>query len=302
MRVEEFEFLYRLEATYWWFVGMRRITDSLMSDKLAEENIRILDAGCGTGFNLKYYASGSRKLFGLDIADPAMLCIKRSGINEVAQASVTAIPFRSELFDVVFSFEVVTHLPLELHDDAFREMRRVLKPGGSLFIRVPAFRWLWSSHDEEIEAYCRYRLPELEQKLTRAGFKIEWISYANGFLFPVILLNRFLKHLGIRKGSDVRPLPQGLAWVDGIFRRTLESEAKWFQSGRRLPLGLSLICIAKNEGSQKLEDRSKKKKRERSRSGFSSIFLLLTFLQRNALLRQPRVLHLRWKGRDAWAG
>jgi SAM-dependent methyltransferase len=249
MRAEEFEFLYRLEATYWWFVAMRRITDSLMGTELARENIRILDAGCGTGFNLNYdAASRSRRLFGLDIADPAIKCVKRRGIDKVAQASVTAIPFRSELFDVVFSFEVITHLPVDLHDDAFREMRRVLKSRGSLFIRVPAFMWLWSSHDEEIEAYYRYRLPELREKLIRLDFQIEWISYANGFLFPVILLNRFLKHLGIRKGSDVRPLPRGLAWVDGLFRRTLESEAKWFQSGRRLPFGLSLICIAKKVG------------------------------------------------------
>jgi SAM-dependent methyltransferase len=245
MRAEEFEFLYKLETTYWWFVAMRRITDSLMHTKLAKENIRILDAGCGTGFNLHYYAaSGSRALFGLDIADPAIRCIKKKGINTVAQASVTAIPFRSELFDIVFSFEVITHLPCNLHDDALREMRRVLKPGGSLFIRVPAFMWLWSSHDEDIQAYYRYRLPELKEKLIRLDFQIEWISYANAVLFPVILLHRFFKHLGIRKGSDVRPLPQGLAWVDGIFRRTLESEAKWFQSRRSFPFGLSLICIA----------------------------------------------------------
>jgi SAM-dependent methyltransferase len=250
MRSEEFEFLYRLETRYWWFVAMRRITDSLMGTELARENTRILDAGCGTGFNLNYYASsGSRKVFGLDIADSAIQCIKRRGIDKIAQASVTAIPFRSELFDVVFSFEVVTQLPFDLHDDAFREMRRVLKPGGSLFVRVPAFMWLWSSHDEEVHTYYRYRLPELEAKLIRLDFQVQWISYANGFLFPVILLNRLLKHVGIRKGSDVRPLPRGLAWVDGIFRRTLESEAKWFQRGRRLPFGLSLICIAKKVGS-----------------------------------------------------
>lgn len=225
---------------------MRRITDSLMRTKLARENIRILDAGCGTGFNLNYYAgSGSRALFGIDLADPAIQCVKTKGIHTATQASITAIPFRSGLFDIVFSFEVITHVPRNLHEEALKEIGRVLKPGGSLFIRVPAFMWLWSSHDEEIEATYRYRLPELREKVTGAGLRIEWISYANTLLFPVVLLSRFIKCMGVRKGSDVRPLPPGLAWVDGIFRRALESEARWFQSGGRFPFGLSIICIAR---------------------------------------------------------
>jgi len=217
-----------------------------MHAELQRPGISILDAGCGTGYNVSYYAaSNSRKVFGLDIAGAAIDFVKRKRLNTVAQASVTAIPFRSNSFDLIFSFEVITHLECGLHDDAFREMHRVLKPGGSLFLRLPAFMWLWSSHDEEIQAYYRYTRREVEEKLSSLGYRIEWISYANSFLFPVILLRRFLKRFGIARGSDVRPLPRGLGWLDSLFRRTLESEAAWFQSGRRFPFGLSLICHAK---------------------------------------------------------
>jgi SAM-dependent methyltransferase len=247
MRAEDFELLYRLEETYWWFAAMRRITDTIAAPDLARLNLKILDAGCGTGFNLGYYAAGSHDVYGLDIASDALEHVRRRGFRKVAQASITDIPFRSDTFDMVFSFEVVTQTPYDAHDAALREMQRVLRRGGHFFIRVPAFMWLWSSHDDELQVRYRYTRDELVKRLERCGFAVEWSSYANGFLFPVILARRLLKRVGIGGGTDVKPLPRGLGWVDGVFRRILEREALWFKSGRRLPFGLSVICYARKE-------------------------------------------------------
>ena len=252
MHAEDFELLYQLEEKYWWFAAMRRITDTIAANELQQSNLRILDAGCGTGFNLGYYSNApSRDVYGLDIADSALDHVRRRGYRKIAQASIAEIPFRSETFDLVFSFEVVTQTPREMHDSELREMRRVLKPGGHLFIRVPAFMWLWSSHDDELEVRYRYTRDELVKRLADAGFTVEWSSYANGFLFPVILARRLLKRVGIGGGTDVKPLPRGLGWLDGIFRRVLASEAAWFKSGKHLPFGLSLICYAKRTDAAK---------------------------------------------------
>jgi SAM-dependent methyltransferase len=246
MHAEDFELLYQLEEKYWWFPAMRRITDTIAARELRQSNLRILDAGCGTGFNLGHYSTGnSRAVYGIDIAASALEHVRRRGFMNIAQASIAEIPFKSETFDIVFSFEVVTQTPREMHDSELHEMHRVLKQGGHLFIRVPAFMWLWSSHDEELEVRYRYKRDELAKRLMHAGFAVEWASYANGFLFPVILARRFLKRAGIGGGTDVKPLPKGLGWLDGIFRRILASEAAWFKAGRHLPFGLSLICYAR---------------------------------------------------------
>src|SRR5204862_3388965 len=142
--------------------------------------------------------------------------VRKHGSRNIAQASIRGILFQSDTFDLAVSYDVVTQTPNVTHAAPLAEMHRVLTPGGDLFIRVPAFMWLWSSHDEELEVRYRYTRDELAKRLSEAGFIVDWMSYANGFLFPVILLRRFLKRFAIGGGTDVKPLPRGLGWLDGI--------------------------------------------------------------------------------------
>src|SRR4026208_2357115 len=103
MHEQDFELLYQLEEHYWRFPAMREITDTIIARDLGRSKLRILDAGCGTGFNLGHYAKGdSREVFGLDIATAALQHVQKRGFRNVAQASITEIPFKAETFDIVF--------------------------------------------------------------------------------------------------------------------------------------------------------------------------------------------------------
>ena len=100
MRTADFEYLYNLEENYWWFVAMREITDTVTASELRKKNLRILDAGCGTGYNLGHYSSqDSRDVYGLDIAEEALAAVKKRGLAKIAQASVAHIPFQPETFE-----------------------------------------------------------------------------------------------------------------------------------------------------------------------------------------------------------
>jgi SAM-dependent methyltransferase len=251
MRAEDFDLLYKLEESYWWFVGMRQITDIIVARELRTPNLRVLDAGCGTGFNLAHYKSEDRRdIYGLDVTKEALDWVRKRGHQKVTQASVLEIPFKSETFDLVFSFDVLPQLPANMNEAAIREMHRVLKPGGYLFVRAAAFEWLRSSHDEDLHTMHRFTRRELVEKLDRAGLEVEQSTYANGFLFPVILIRRFLKHAGIGKGTDVKPLPRGFGWLDSIFRGTLNLEARRLKTGKGLPVGLSVICYARKNANR----------------------------------------------------
>ena len=85
--------------------------------------------------------------------------------------------------------------------------------------------------------------------LRRAGFEIRLASYANALLLPVVMLKRSLKRFGIGRGSDVKPLPSGLEWMDTIFRNVLASEARVLGAGKSLPFGVSVIAFARKPES-----------------------------------------------------
>ena len=207
---------------------------------------RWLDMGCGTGYFSRVLGQAFPESEGLalDIAE-GMLNHARplGGAAHFIAGDAERLPLQAHSCELIFSSLAVQWCAD--FTSVLSEAHRVLKPGGHFFIRVPAFMWLWSSHDEELQVCYRYRLHDLRKKLEQCGFTIEWTSYATGFLFPVILARRLLKRTGIGGGSDVKPLPKGLGWLDGVFKAILSREALWFKSGRRLLFGLSLICYAR---------------------------------------------------------
>ena len=250
MQHEDYEYLYELEAQFWWFVGMRAITASLLDPAFSEPRDRIiLDAGCGTGGNLEWLRryAGKGQIIGLDYVGTALQFCRTAGQSSLVQASATDLPFADATFDVVTSFDVLEQLRGAEDEQALREMYRVLKPGGIAFVRAPAYEWMKSGHDAALNTQHRYTLGEMRRKLERAGFKINRATYANSLLLPVAAVRRLaLKRLGFADGgSDVKPLPPLLQWLNAGLERVLRAEANWLRhSSRRLPCGLSAICVA----------------------------------------------------------
>jgi len=237
--------MYNMEEGYWWYVAMRRITDSIVADDLRGRALTVLDAGCGTGYNIHHYEKAGHTVFAFDIAEPAIAFVRKRGFRKVARASVVEIPYRSETFDFAYCLDVLDELPVEKAQEAMREIQRVLKPGGRFLVRLPAFNWMRSSHDDELDTLHRYTRSELQTILSRVGFEPRFISYANSLLFPVVLVHRAMKKVGVDRGTDTKPLPRFLSWVDPIFRRVLAAEALVLGAHRGLPFGLSVIGYAR---------------------------------------------------------
>jgi SAM-dependent methyltransferase len=250
MKTKDYADLHALEEEFWWFAGMRDITGALLDPICAGARDRmILDAGCGTGGNLSWLAryAGNGKVIGIDLA-AAALRFCAAGHHDLIQSSATHLPFADSSFDLVTSFDVLVQLPGDRSDEqAIREMYRVLRTGGLAFVRVAAYEWMRSGHDEALATQRRYTLGELNERMRNAGFNVLRATYANTLLLPAAAMRRLLlKRIGLAdKGSDVTPLPPKFEWLNRFLANALRSEARILRNPRaRFPAGLSAICIA----------------------------------------------------------
>jgi SAM-dependent methyltransferase len=229
---------------------MRQVTAALLDPFCSPRRDRIvLDAGCGTGSNLAWLGryAGQGAVFGVDLSADALRFCGARRHGRLTRASVTALPFARECFELVTSFDVLAQLSTEDGEVAANEMFRVLCPGGIAFVRTAAYEWMRSGHDEALGSERRYTLGALESLLTGAGFNVLRATYANSLLLPVAALRRLiLKPLRLAgSGSDVKPLASWLRWLNGVLRIVLNAEARWLGTARLdLPAGLSVICVA----------------------------------------------------------
>jgi len=245
---KEYEIMYRAEQSHWWYQGMAAVTRSILEIfYLPGSGLAILDAGCGTGAGL-LFLSQYGSVIGLDISPYALRFCADRGCKEVTRASVMALPFRDEAFDLVTSFDILYFEGI--HDEtALQETARILRPGGRLLIRVPAFDWLRGTHDARVSTAHRYTSKELADKLVTEGFKVEFISYANMILFPLALFKRF--------AEKWRPAPQhdsdiavNVGAFSGLLRSCLVLESHLIRH-RRFPFGLSVIAVAKKSSPRR---------------------------------------------------
>jgi len=237
---DEYARMYDAEERQWWYAGMRAITLALLSRALPRgRSLRLLDAGCGTGNNLKHFAALGRAV-GVDLSPEALRFCAERGVT-VARASLLALPFADGTFDCVTSFDVLYHRWVEDDRVAVRELARVLGPGGVLLVRVPALKMLWGAHDEAVLSRHRYTKGEVRTLLQDAGLTVERASYANSFLFPVIAARRTLYRLTGRHGSDVGFLPAPLELAFGALMRL---EARLIPRVP-LPIGASVFALAR---------------------------------------------------------
>jgi len=251
MQAEDYAYLYALEESFWWFTGMHDITAALLDPVCPPAQDRlILDAGCGTGGMLSWLAryAGNGRIVGIDIVPDALRFCRAREHEYLSQASVTHLPFTDSIFDLVTSFDVLVQLPGAQPDErAMREMHRVLRPGGIAFVRVAAYEWMRSGHDKALGTARRYSLTTLVEKMKYTGFNIRRATYANAMLLPVAMLRRLvLKRVGLADGgSDVKPLPPKLQWLNRALTGVLHGEAHLLKRpGLKLRAGLSAICIA----------------------------------------------------------
>jgi ubiquinone/menaquinone biosynthesis C-methylase UbiE len=113
--------------------GRYRLIRPLLFEGLTGQ---ILDAGIGTGRNIRYYPPAA-EVVGLDLSPAMLACANRRAARlgravKLQRGDVTSLDFADQSFDAVVASFLFCVIPTSLHGAAMRELARVLKPGGQI--------------------------------------------------------------------------------------------------------------------------------------------------------------------------
>jgi SAM-dependent methyltransferase len=183
---------------------------------------------------------------GLDVDHEYVAYCRKRGFERVLCGSGYELPFADGSFDVVALFDTMEHIP----DDrrALEECKRVLRPGGIVFVSVPAYQFLWSQNDRIAHHFRRYTAGRLRRVVGAAGLAPQRVSYFNTLLFPLILpavlWQKLMGKLGRLPADYNNTSVKMPGLLNRLFTWTMSSERfllRWLS----LPFGHSLIAIAR---------------------------------------------------------
>jgi 2-polyprenyl-3-methyl-5-hydroxy-6-metoxy-1,4-benzoquinol methylase len=244
---KQFETLYHeVEATHWWFVSRRALVKSLVALTAPNRTSAILEIGCSGGPLLQQLRDdGYNDLTGIDLSSEAIALCRQRSLGNVRVMDAQQPDFPPASFEVITASDVLEHLA-----DAPRAVaawHRLLCPGGTLVVFVPAFQCLWSRHDEVNHHFHRYRAAELASLLRAAGFEIQRQGYWNFCLFLPVALLRLARRLVPDSSKkppvgDLQPMP---SQINSLLIWLLRLENRLVLAGLDFPWGISAMVLAR---------------------------------------------------------
>jgi SAM-dependent methyltransferase len=225
----------RLYREHWWW----RVREEILLKKIRHilgdrgPGARILDVGCGAGL----FFDALERLGHVEGIESDVLAVERAGRwrsrIHVGRLDDSFQP--SAGFDLILLLDVVEHVdrPAAL----LRRAASILNPTGRIVITVPAFNWLWTSHDELNHHVERYTAKEIREVMNGAGLTAIETSYLFQSLVLPKLLVRATEALTVR-AARVPQIPSRAANI------ALQA---WYRSeymlAGGLPFGSSVLAI-----------------------------------------------------------
>jgi 2-polyprenyl-3-methyl-5-hydroxy-6-metoxy-1,4-benzoquinol methylase len=241
---EGLDLLYKYEQDHFWFKNRKRYIKRMFK-KYAAKDERIIEIGAGTGNVSGMLADegytpelGEIHLKGLEYA-------KQYGLNRLYQFDARRVPFKEE-YNTVSMFDVLEHI--EDDQAMIKNIRQMLKKGGKLILTVPAHRFLWSSIDVVSGHKRRYQLKKLKKMMVNNGFEVLEAKYFFAFLFPFLILRKWLNTKKAQSFSDVNNPLKINCFFNWFFNLVLKLEYYLFHLFSP-PFGGSIIMAARHDAA-----------------------------------------------------
>ena len=244
-----FKSLDEVEDRHFWFRARKRVVGSIVRDLTARlsPGYHVLEVGCGNGGMLRLLqeCSPGGSVVGMDLFAQGLRNARNRSTCALVQGDAGLPPF-GEQFQIVGMFDVLEHIERDVA--ALRDVRRMLAPGGTIVITVPAHMSLWSYFDVAAHHARRYSTHELAAKLRDAGFEVEYLTQFMAAIYPLVWLGRRVKSLLGASKDAVARTQQELRITPGLnalLDRSLAGEERTVRQRRTMTLGTSILAVAR---------------------------------------------------------
>jgi SAM-dependent methyltransferase len=173
-----------LEDTHWWYRERRHLLTKALAGITPGP---ALDIGAAGGGNTRVLRDLGWTPVAMEYGPDGAEVAHERGLAAV-RADARYLPLADASLSLVVAFDILEHI--EEDDLAVAEIRRVLRPDGTLLIAVPADPRLWSDHDVAVDHVRRYTRETLASVLQRGGFEIARMASWNVLLRPVVAMRR----------------------------------------------------------------------------------------------------------------
>ncbi|MET0931836.1 MAG: class I SAM-dependent methyltransferase [Aeromicrobium sp.] len=225
---------------YWWYRARTSLLETILADRVGQPQ-RVLDVGSADGPSVGWLQQHDGLHVTLDI-DPRGLTA--GGVC----GSALILPFADGSFDIVGAFDVIEHCDPE--STALSELARVLAPGGTMMISVPAYTWAWSSFDDINGHHRRYTRRRAVKAVKASGLRIDRATYAFAAVFPFFAMQRLATRLveTVRRKdqatpADVVDLPSVSPGLSSFLLRLCRLDSRVLRR-TNLPFGSSVVLAA----------------------------------------------------------
>jgi ubiquinone/menaquinone biosynthesis C-methylase UbiE len=157
----------------------RRFNYQINEIKKYNKSGKLMDIGCGTGHFLEYIKINhpNWQIYGVEPSKLLRTVARKNTKGDIRNGQLAKIPFKDNYFDIVTCYDVLEH-NINLSKN-IRELHRVIKPGGILFIQAPNYASLMSKVcDEKWDWWCipdhifHFSYNFLTKYMSENGFRI----------------------------------------------------------------------------------------------------------------------------------
>jgi len=241
MEIDVYKFYDANHENHWWFEGKKNIMLSILKKNINKNNLKILDFGCGVGVNTKMLSDFGHVTC-YDESPEAIKYLKKKFNNDEKISIVNNFENCNELFDLIIASDVLEHI--ENDERELKKIHKLLKPNGLFLATVPAYQFLFSKKDIEVQHKRRYNILNFNNLISPFFHKIK-LSYYNFFLFlPIVLAIFYYKIFKINFTNNVNAKPNKL--FNYLLYKIFIFE-KLFLNKITFPFGVSLIFMGRKK-------------------------------------------------------